>query len=180
MKKQSTIKGLLILATLVIMIMALSGCGESKTVSTQNGSNTQNSAVKQLNAEEIVNKMKSENSNMGKVVVYTEDTDLNKLLGRPGQYTSKVGFEDKRLEQVNANNEFLTEEERNEPTGGSVEVFDNEKDMLSRKKYIESFSSSPMFSQYVYSKGNALLRIDGKITPTQAKEYEELFNKIVE
>ena len=52
--------------------------------------------------------------------------------------------------------------------------------MLNRKKYVESFSSSSMFSQYVYSKGNALLRIDGKITPTQAKEYEELFNKIVE
>lgn len=178
MKKQSTIKGLLILATLVMMIMALSGCGESKTAS--NSTNAQNSAAKQLNAEEIVSKMKSENSNIGKLVVYTEDTDLNKLLGRPGQYTSKVGFEDKRLEQVNANNEFLTEEERKEPTGGTVEVFDNEKDMLNRKKYIESFSTSSMFSQYVYSKGNALLRIDGKITPTQAKEYEELFNKIVE
>lgn len=178
MKKQSTIKGLLILVTLVMMIMALSGCGESKTAS--NSTNAQNSATKQLNAEEIVSKMKSENSNIGKLVVYTEDTDLNKLLGRPGQYTSKVGFEDKRLEQVNANNEFLTEEERKEPTGGTVEVFNNEKDMLNRKKYIESFSTSSMFSQYVYSKGNALLRIDGKITPTQAKEYEELFNKIVE
>lgn len=180
MKKQRIIKGLLILTALIMLVMTLSGCGESKTTNTQNNSNTQNIVPKQLNAEEIVNRMKNENSNIGNVVVYTEDTDLNKLLGRPGQYTSKVGFEDKRLEQVNANNEFLTEEERREPTGGSVEVFDNENDMLNRKRYIESFSSNPMFSQYVYSKGNALLRIDGKVTPSQAKEYEEVFNKIME
>ena len=178
MKKQRIIKGLLVLTALVMLAMTLSGCGENKTAS--NSTNTQNSTIKQLNAEEIVNKMKNENSNIGNVIVYTEDTDLNKLLGRPGQYTSKVGFEDKRLEQVNANNEFLTEEERKEPTGGSVEVFDNENDMLNRKRYIESFSSNPMFSQYVYSKGNALLRIDGKVTPSQAKEYEEAFNKILE
>lgn len=165
MKKQVIIKYSIILAILIATMTLLTGCGESK--------NTQS-------AEEIINNMKNENSNIGKVVVYTESTDLNKLLGRPGQYTSKVSFEDKRLEQENANNEFMTEEERNEPTGGTIEVFSNASDMKKRKEYIEGFSTSSMFSQYIYSKDNVLLRVDGDLTPSQAKEYEELLNKIVE
>lgn len=70
----------------------------------------------QLTAEEITNKLKEKGLNIGKIVVYTEETDLNNLLGRPNQYTSKTIFEDTRLEQLNIDNEFLTEEERNEPT----------------------------------------------------------------
>lgn len=140
----------------------------------------QKEETKVLTAEEIINKMKEKNTNIGKIVTYNEETDLNKLLGRPNQYISKVTFEDKRIEQTNADNEFLSQEEQNEPTGGTIEVFNNSEDMTKRKEYIEQISSSAsMLSQYIYGKNNALLRLENDLTPTQAKEYEDLFNSIV-
>lgn len=179
MKKQKIFKTMITILIFIILTLLLVGCGDTKNTSTQNVSNEENIEAKQLTAEEIINKIKEKNSNIGKVIVYTEETDLNKLLGRPGQYTSKVIFEDKRLEQENANNKYLTEEERNEPTGGTIEVFKNEKDMRKRKEYIEGFSTNSMFLQYVYSKGNVLLRVEGDLTPTQAKEYENILNEII-
>ena len=89
-------------------------------------------------------------------------------------------FEDTRLEQVNTDNEYLTEEERNEPTGGTVEVFKDKTDMEKRKSYIENLSSSvSIFNQYIYSNDYVLLRLEHELTPTQAKEYEEAFNQIM-
>lgn len=88
--------------------------------------------------------------------VYTSETDPNELLGRPNQYTSKVNFKN-----------------------GSVEVFGNEKDVKARKEYIDSLGkSTPMFAEYSYINGNALLRIKKELTPEEAKKYEESFMKI--
>ncbi len=146
-----------------------------------NNTSQETSSKVQMTAEEIVNKLKENNANIGKIVVYTEETDLNKLLGRPNQYISKVTFEDKRIEQVELDEEFSTEEERNEPTGGTIEVFKNKNDMESRKRYVEQISgAASIFAQYIYSSDYALLRLDSDLTPTQAKEYEEAFYKIIE
>ena len=97
---------------------------------------------------------------------------MNNLLGRPNQYTSKVNFADNRISQ-----EYV---EENDAKGGTIEVFENKTDMEKRKEYIEQISnSSSMFTQYIYSKGNVLLRLEKELTPEQAKEYEEAFYKIV-
>lgn len=175
MKK--TIKFISVIAIVILLAVALTGCTTTETSTNIISTETENGQ----SAEEIINKMKEKNTNIGKVVDYNSETDLNKLLGRPKQYTSKITFEDKRLKQVNLelDKEKFSEAERNEPTGGTIEVFDNETDMKNRKEYIENFISSPMFLQYLYSKGNALLRLEGKLTPEQAKEYETIFNEIV-
>lgn len=175
----------IVIAIIVIVIIASIGICLYLVNQNNNRSNISSSTEvlqnKSKTAEEIISKMKEKNTNIGKIVVYNSETDLNKLLGRPGQYTSKITFEDKRLEQINLNldKELSTEAERNEPIGGTIEVFNNERDMQTRKEYIERFSTTSTFSQYVYSKENVLLRIDGKLTPTQAKEYETIFNEIV-
>lgn len=175
----------LIIAIIVIIIIAsigiclyLANQGDNESTTSSSNGLFQN---KSKTAEKIISEMKEKNTNIGKVVIYNSETDLNKLLGRPGQYTSKITFEDKRIKQTNANldKELSTEAEINEPTGGTIEVFENEKDMKNRKNYVEGFSTTAMFSQYIYSKGNALLRIDGDLTPEQAREYEALFNEIV-
>lgn len=175
----------IVIAIIVIVIIASIGICLYLVNQNNNRSNISSSTEvlqnKPKTAEDIISKMKEKNTNIGKIVVYNSETDLNKLLGRPGQYTSKITFEDKRLEQINLNldKELSTEAERNEPIGGTIEVFNNERDMQTRKEYIERFSTTSTFSQYVYSKENVLLRIDGKLTPTQAKEYETIFNEIV-
>lgn len=167
---------IVILLIIIVGIIFLNG-NKPQTANTTVQSQTQ----EKMTAEEIGDKLKEKGLNIGKIVAYTEETDLNSLLGRPNQYISKIIFEDTRLEQVNANNEFLTEEERNEPTGGTVEVFNNKEDMEKRKNYIEGLSTSvSMFNQYIYSNNYALLRLEHDLTPTQAQEYEKIFNEIIE
>lgn len=90
------------------------------------------------------------------VIVCTEENDKNELLGRPNQYTSKVNFEN-----------------------GSVEVFNNTKDAKTRKEYIDSIGAgAALFAEYSYINDNALLRIDKKLTPTEAEKYETEFMKL--
>lgn len=173
MKKKTKITiGIVALIAIIIIVIAV-------MLMFKKG-DTQETMAKAMTAEEIANELKSNISTLGEIVVYTEETDLNNLLGRPNQYTSKVTFEDTRLEQTNKTNEFLTEEQQSEPIGGTIEVFNNEEDMQNRKNYIESISSSmSMLSQYIYAKGNVLLRLDNELTPSQASEYENAFNEII-
>ena len=168
-KSQSKVSKIIV-AVMIILILVIGGYFVYSKVF--NTTETTQSINKELTAEQIVNKLKEKNSNIGKIVVYTVETDLNELLGRPNQYTSKVQFADNRLSQ-----EFV---EENDAVGGTVEVFENEKDMNNRKEYIESISSqASIFAEYTYSAENALLRLDNELTPEQAKEYEEAFYSIM-
>lgn len=174
-----------IIAIIIIAVIAVGGyliySNVFNTTETSESTATENTnSNNNMTAEDIANKLKEKNANVGNIFVYTAETDLNNLLGRPNQYTSKVTFEDTRLEQTNYDNEFLTEEERQEPIGGTIEVFENEEDMKNRKEYVETISSqASMFAEYAYSAGNALLRLDNQLTPDQAKEYEEAFYEIM-
>lgn len=162
-------KVIYVIAVIVILIIGALGVflvNQNKKVSTNNEQS------KNMTAEDICSELKNSNSNIGKIVVYTSETDMNNLLGRPNQYTSKVNFVDNRISQ-----EYV---EENDAKGGTIEVFENKTDMEKRKEYIEQISnSSSMFTQYIYSKGNVLLRLEKELTPEQAKEYEEAFYKIV-
>ena len=162
-------KVIYVIAVIVILIIGALGVflvNQNKKVSTNNEQS------KNMTAEDICSELKNSNSNIGKIVVYTSETDMNNLLGRPNQYTSKVNFADNRISK-----EYV---EENDAKGGTIEVFGNKTDMEKRKEYIEQISnSSSMFAQYIYSKGNVLLRLEKELTPEQAKEYEEAFYKIV-
>lgn len=168
-KSQSGVSKIIIVVMIILIIVIGGYFVYSKVFNT---TKTTQSMANELTAEDIVNKLKEKIPNIGKVVVYTAETDINELLGRPNQYTSKVQFADNRLSQ-----EFI---EENDAVGGTVEVFENEKDMNNRKEYIESISSqASIFAEYTYSAGNALLRLDNELTPEQAKEYEEAFYEIM-
>ena len=65
-------------------------------------------------------------------------------------------------------------------TGGTIEVFNNKADMEKRKNYVETLSSSAsIFNQYIYANDYAILRLENELTPTQAQEYEKVFNEIM-
>lgn len=158
MKK--VINYILIAVILLSGLFILTGCSSNKTET-------------KLTAEDVVNKLKEKNTNVGTYVVYTEETDLNELLGRPNQYTSKVTFEDTRLEQRS------DDSENKEPVGGTVEVFNNADDMQKRKDYVASITSSmAVFAEYSYSNEYILLRLNKGLTPSQASEYETILNEI--
>lgn len=124
-----------------------------------------------LDAQQVLEQIKALGvGTVGTIVVYDEVTDTNNLLGRPNQYTSKVNFEDTRVEQ-----HILLDKHGNpDPVGGTIEVFNNEEDTTSRRNHIERIEKSlPTMVQYLYQRNNILLRIDKELTPTQASEYEK-------
>lgn len=103
-----------------------------------------------------------------KIFVFDEETDPNNLLGRPGEYTSKASFTDKRLDQI----------DEDDPNGGTIEVFETKKDMLSRKRHIENmYDLFPILKMYIFVSADelAILRISYDLTPKKAKEYSDIF-----
>ena len=169
-------KNIAIIVSLCILLVAIF------ILTNNNAKNTSSSNISKIfTAEDVVLKLKSQNPNIGTYIVYNENTDMNNLLGRPNQYTSKVTFEDIRLEQTNKtlDPEYFSEAEINEPIGGTIEVFNNAEDMQKRKTYIESVTSSiSAFAEYSYSNEYILLRINKELTPSQAKEYEDILKEI--
>ncbi len=130
------------------------------------------SAIENITAIQYASLMQEAGLPIETIVEYNEETDTNGLLGRPGEYTGKVNFADSRLEQFDAA----------DPTGGSIEVFESEEDMLRRKDYIESIQREmPLLgSQYLYPSpdGLALLRVEYDVTPEQAEQYRIAFEEI--
>ena len=123
---------------------------------------------KELTAKDYCKLLISAGLPIGKVVTYTAETDKNKLLGRPKQYTSKVNFSDTTLEQGGS-----------DPVGGSIEVFESNQDAQTRKAYIDKIGEeTPLFLEYSYINGKALLRLNSDLTPEQANKYKDAFMKI--
>lgn len=156
MKK--TLKRLLLSFLAFIIVASVTGCSANST------------KKKSLTAEEIVTELQAAGLPIDNIIVYTEESDENNLLGRPNQYISKVNFADTTVEQRS---------DLSSPVGGSIETFNNAEDLKSRKEYCEMVTKSMSFlAQYHYSNGNYYLRIDGAVTPENAKKYEEAFMKI--
>lgn len=103
---------------------------------------------------------------LGKVVIYTEDTDPNKLLGRPNQYIGKLNFTDTRYKGTKAE-DF-----------GTIEIFKNKDDLEARYQYVESVTKGTPLLMYQFRHENLLMRLPHEVTPTQAKEYEAALNQM--
>jgi hypothetical protein len=127
---------------------------------------------KVVDASEVVNALKKEGLPIGNQLAYTVENDPNELMGRPGQYTSKVNFIDttakeaKKVEMLN---------------GGSVEMFANHNDAKNRFDYVSKVAKSePLFNEYDYVQGRILLRLSKNLTPAHAKNYEDALKKIAQ
>ncbi len=107
------------------------------------------------------------------VETYTAGNDPNKLLGRPGQYTSKANFSDARAKSDGRKGVEPTE-------GGSVEVFADENDAKTRFRYVKKLAEKGggFFSEYDYLDGLIVLRVSSDLTPNEAAEYEEALGEL--
>ena len=90
------------------------------------------------------------------VTAYTASTDPNGLLGRYGEYTSKVNW--------------------GPDLGDTIEVFPDRADAIARQQYIEAFRC-PFSSGYFDLQGTALLRLSCSDTPAQAAPVEAHFRE---
>lgn len=101
--------------------------------------------------------------------VVTADNDANHLLGRPGQYTSKVTFTDSRIKASDTGGL----KPGDVGYGGSIETFANNGDATTRAKYIQTVTKGiPALSEYDYVHGPHVIRVSRLLTPAQAKEYD--------
>lgn len=97
------------------------------------------------------------------VQVFTAETDPNKLLGRPDQYTAKVSWFDSRVEPQDG------------LTSATVEVFSDAASLDARFKYTDAIQkSTSAFAQYIYRNDGrrVLLRLPHDLTAAQAAEYQ--------
>jgi hypothetical protein len=164
----------------VILTLILAACGGAASSSSSSSAVptfTPKPAVKHSGqtAAQIVDALKSKGLPITDSFAYDENTDLNKLLGRPNQYTGKVNFRDSRTSYSDAKGADI-----NVNDGGSVEVFANATDAAKRYAYVQALSSSGgLFAEYdYYDNGLALLRVSHELTPTQEKEYEDAFTAL--
>lgn len=125
-------------------------------------------------AEEVVTALAARIPTMKPSVVFTADTDPNKILGRPGGYTSKQSFSDTRIPADNV----IGAKPGAVEYGGSVEVFDSEQAAGKRKAYVDSFSGIQLAVEYSWVSGPVLLRVSRQLTPTQASEYQKALDAI--
>jgi hypothetical protein len=109
---------------------------------------------------------------IGRIEALTAVTDPNHLLGRPGGYTSKAIFTDKRIRGMSLKDGVQA--------GGSVEVYPARPAALERARYIEKITQAmpAAGSEYDYVSGATLLRIAGQLTPAQAKTYSRALAKV--
>jgi hypothetical protein len=157
--------------TLVGLALIGSLVGFSSNASTNNAA-PKPKVKKGVDAADVVNAFKKDSLPIGDQLVYTVENDPDKLMGRPGQYTSKVNFVD-TTEQENMKVEILH--------GGTVEVFDNNVDAKNRFNYISKIAkSSPVFDEYDFVQGKILLRLSKNLPSNHAKKYEDTLKKIAQ
>jgi len=99
----------------------------------------------------------------------TAANDPDHLLGRPGQYTSKVTFTDSRIKAA----DVVDPSKGSVDLGGEVEVFGDAAGAKARAKYIQAVTKSlPALAEYDYVHGAVLVRVSHYLTPAQAAGYK--------
>jgi hypothetical protein len=120
---------------------------------------------------EVITALRNAGLPIGAVQYYTPANDPNKILGRPGQYTGKANFRDRRAQDSSG---------FDVSNGGSVETFANKAEAFRRFRYVQAISqSSSLFVEYDYLEGTVLLRVSHNLTPVQAKAYEKRLRRAV-
>lgn len=158
------------------VFLLFSGCAkvsvEKENVANSNSTpavnaNTTASQESSLTGKQVVDALKNAGIPITKEVVFTEETDPNKLLNRPNQYIEKISWDDARMKD-SSGKENVT-----------LEVFKNDGDLQDRKGYIEKVNkTASFFNQYIYVHKNVLLRINHQLLPKQAEEYEKVFKTL--
>lgn len=122
-----------------------------------------------LDAGEFARAMETELDRIVEIEVYTEDTDPNELIGRPGQYTSAAVLADKDTEGGTGTDR-----------GATIEVFETADDAKVRSEYILGIlkGESWLGTEWHHLSGTALLRVSGTLKPSVNKVYEQAWTQV--
>jgi hypothetical protein len=155
-----------------LLLAALTACSSSSNTDSANKANNDSvapAADKPLDASTAFTKLSAKVTTAKLSDVVTAANDGNHLLGRPGQYTSKVDFTDSRVQA----SDVAGTEKGDVSRGGSIEAFATAADAQTRVKYVETVTKSmPALAEYDYVHGTVLVRVSHYLTPAQAGEYK--------
>lgn len=119
-------------------------------------------------ATAVATELKTKVPSITGITTVTEALDSNKLLGRPGQYTSAAWIADAGAKPG----------ETGIDSGAVVEVFANAADAKTRSEYILGIlkKAGPAFgTEWHHLKGNVLLRVSGVLNPSTNDLYTSAF-----
>lgn len=158
----------------VAVALSVGACG-SGDVSNESASTASAPAVAAsptiASAKAVADAFAKAGLKVSNIVEVTPETDTNNLLGRPGQYTSKVFFYDARHPRKD---DGMDEGEN------SIEVFATAEDAKTRHDYIAEVTKGAAFlTQYQLLRGNVLVRFDKVALPAEVEEYRKALSAAV-
>lgn len=161
-------------APILAVTLALAGCGidapteaGGPALSTVEGTAAAPPATinrPALDAKTVLAKLTAAKLGLTNQNVQDEDTDPNKLLGRPNGYTSRASADlpggDKDGDKYDVSR------------GLAVEVYADAAGAETRSKYIQGLlKNTPILGvEYHYLSGSVLVRVAGDVKPSQAKQ----------
>ncbi|MFE9127082.1 hypothetical protein ACFYOF_16955 [Streptomyces sp. NPDC007148] len=152
-------------------LLALAACSNTKspTITDSAPKPAKPTAASTVTAQDAFSKISGQVRAAKVSGTVTAENDPNHLLGRPGQYTSKITFTDVRIKPSDVEGTEKGDVER----GGAIEVFSSATDATTRAKYIQTVTKSmPALAEYNYVHGAVLVRVSHYLTPTQAATYK--------
>lgn len=170
-----------VMSVAVAVTLGACGAGPAPTQdATAEGTPTEEQVPVELTAGEAIDELKDMNEHVTDVLVWDEETDINRVLGRPGEYISKADFSDDRVDES-----WSTEDERMKYglNGGTLEIFSSESDCTKRTNYLKKFMSTDLgtlgLTQYVYKYPKALFRVSFDVVPSEAEVYRSQMDEIL-
>lgn len=173
-------------AAVISLALVLTGCSGSDGAAHPDGTSPAGSSTaasatatptptptptleKDLSANAIAAAVRTKVATITDVVALTAETDSNQLLGRPNGYTQATVLSD--------SHGACPPDGPGTDCGATIEVWGSQSDAQARSDYIQSIlkQSPELGSEYDTVGGNVLLRVTGKLTPDQAKPYQEAF-----
>lgn len=175
-------------ATIVLLVaLLLPACEQNSNENSATTPQTQEppTTIKVLTAREFIEGFKEAGLPVGKVVCFTDETDPNNLLGRPGGYVEKCDWQDKRyIDPLTTSTDPLDKElqkntEKDQDLiGGSIETFEKPGGAAERAAYLHGFEGPSALSPgYTFQPKDAnwVLRVDQELTKSQAQAYLRAF-----
>lgn len=179
-----------LLGITLLLCLSAAGCGDTADTGTTKQTNTatatSNRATKQssdssqsvqndeaakgtsTDIDVVAKTIVKEVNSAVKTIQITEDNDGNNLIGRPNGYSQAIVVTDKTLGACSLSKPGID-------CGVVIELWPNSTGASKRADYIQAVQkTSPLLgSEWHQIKGNALIRISGKLKPSLAEKYKK-------
>ncbi|MCO5995674.1 hypothetical protein [Actinoallomurus rhizosphaericola] len=168
--------------TIAVILLAATACSSTDepggtatpSVASRAPAVTTSSIPPARTAKEYAAALKAAMPRVKRMLVVTETSDSNNLLGRPNGYTSAAVLSDKVATQCQSARDGID-------CGAVVEVWPDAQAVAQRVSYIQGIlkKAPALGSEWDYPAGTALLRVNGKVVrPSVAKTYEAAWRRV--